>query len=443
MMEETNERLLLEGAGASGTGDLFKDIPRKLDRHLALSEGKSEPEVEREVREMLGKNRKVLSFLGGGAWNHYVPPAVGAITGRSEFYTAYTPYQPEISQGMLQSLFEYQSLICELTGMDVANSSMYDWASALGEAALMCARMTGKNEFIIPKLIHPDRRSTLLNYAKGAGLKIIEASYVPETGLLDTSSLSQKIFPNTCGIYIENPSYLGFFETQVKEISSIARDSGAKLVVGVDPISLGVAEAPGNYGADVVIGEGQPLGNPVSFGGPLLGIFAMKYDPIAIRKMPGRVIGATKSKSGRRAFCMTLMTREQAVKREKATSNICSNEALLSVATAAYLSLIGGSGLKKIGELCISNSKYAMKKIGAAGYESPIFNRSAHFKEFTVRAKKGDIEKLAATLAKNGIEAGIPLKKQFPELGETMLTCTTELHTKDDIDKLAEALKHV
>ncbi len=442
-MERNEERLLLDGAGAKNIEDLFRDIPRKLDRHLALSEGKSEQEVEREIRETLARNGKVVSFLGGGAWNHYVPSAVGAIVGRSEFYTAYTPYQPEISQGMLQSLFEYQSLICELTGMDVANSSMYDWASALGEAALMCARMTGKNEFIIPKLIHPDRRSTLLNYAKGAGLKIIEASYVPETGLLDTSSLSQKISPNTCGIYIENPSYPGFFETQVKGISSIARDSGAKLVVGVDPISLGVAEAPGNYGADVVIGEGQPLGNPVSFGGPLLGIFAMKYDPIAIRKMPGRVIGATKSKSGRRAFCMTLMTREQAVRREKATSNICSNEALLAVATAAYLSLIGGSGLRKIGELCVSNSKYAMRKIGEAGYESPIFN-SAHFKEFTVRAKNGrDIAKITETLAKNGMEAGIPLKKHFPELGETMLTCTTEMHTKDDIDKLAEALSNV
>lgn len=436
------ERLLLEGAGAKTVEELFRDIPKKLDRHLALSGGKSELLVEREIRETLGRNKKVTSFLGGGVWNHYIPSAVGAIVGRSEFYTSYTPYQPEISQGMLQALFEYQSLICELTGMDVANSSMYDWASALGEAALMCSRMTGRTEFVIPRLMHPDRKATLQNYAKGAGLKIIEVPYVPETGLLDMHSLLQKVSKNTAGVYIENPSYLGFFETQVKKIASIARDSGAKFVVGVDPISLGVAEAPGNYGADAVIGEGQPLGNPVSFGGPLLGIFAMKYDPLSIRKMPGRVIGATKSKSGRRAFCMTLMTREQAVRREKATSNICSNEALLAVAAAAYLSLVGASGLKKIGELCVSNSKYAMKKIGEAGYESPVF-KSSHFKEFTVRADGRDIAKITETLAKSGIEAGIPLKRHFPELGETMLTCTTEMHTKGDIDKLAEALSNV
>lgn len=436
------EEALLEGAGVESVDGLFRDIPRKLDRHLALSGGRSELEVERMVRETLGKNRKVLSFLGGGVWSHYIPPAVGAIAGRSEFYTSYTPYQPEISQGILQALFEYQSLICELTGMDVANSSMYDWASALGEAALMCSRITGRSEFVMPKLIHPDRKATLANYAKGAGLKIAEVPYVSETGLLDLKALSEKISSNTAGVYIENPSYLGFFETQVKEIASMARDSGAKFVVGVDPTSLGVAEAPGNYGADVVIGEGQPLGSPVSFGGPLLGIFAMRYDPVSIRKMPGRVIGATKSRSGRRAFCMTLMTREQAVRREKATSNICSNEALLAVAAAAYLSLVGASGLKRIGQLCVSNSKYAMKKIGGAGYESPIF-KSSHFKEFTIRAKNKDITKITETLARNGIEAGIPIKKHFPELGETMLTCTTEMHTRDDIDKLAEALKHV
>jgi len=362
---------------------------------------------------------------------------------RSEFYTAYTPYQPEISQGALQALFEYQSLICALTGMDVANASMYDWGSALGEAALMSARYTKRNEFIIPHSISPERKSALEMFTRGVGIKITEVAFDKETGQIRLDELDAKASKETAGIYIENPNYFGVLESQVDEIKEIAEKNNALFVVGVNPMSLGVLRPPGEYGADIVVGEGQPLGMPTNFGGPLLGIFAIRYDKKFVRTMPGRLVGMTTTVDGTmRGYCLTLSTREQHIRREKATSNICSNEALCAITAAIYLSTIGPTGIKKLGELCMANAQYLQKKINELdGFKAPLFN-SVHFNEFTVSVE-GDIEKVHKALLERGLHGGKILKKEFPELGETALYCTTEVHTKNELDKLVNALQEI
>ncbi|MEA1905237.1 MAG: aminomethyl-transferring glycine dehydrogenase subunit GcvPA, partial [Candidatus Hadarchaeota archaeon] len=288
---EVREQMLKE-IKVSNINELFSDIPSKvrLKRNLDLPR-MSELEVRRHLREMLSKNRpftRMLSFLGAGAWPHHVPAHVRDLIGRSEFLTSYTPYQAEASQGMLQALFEYQSLIAELVGLEVANASMYDWASSLGEAALMCARVTRRRRFLVPELISPERLSTLQSYASGPKLELTEIGYDSSKGQLDFSQLRKQLDEGVAGVYIENPSYLGFLETQVEDIGRAAHEAGALFVVGVNPISLGLLKPPGEYGADIVVGEGQPLGNPVGFGGSGLGIFACRDDRRLIRQMPGR-----------------------------------------------------------------------------------------------------------------------------------------------------------
>jgi len=447
---EIREQMLRE-IGVASVDELFADIPVKirLKRGLKLPGQMSELEVKRHVQAILERNRpftKMLSFLGGGVWPHHIPTHVRELVRRSEFLTSYTPYQPEVSQGMLQALFEYQSMICELTGMDVANASMYDWATSLGEAALMCARVTGRRKFIVPALINPERFSTLQNYVSGPGLEIIKIGYNNRTGQLDLPQLRRELGEDVAGVYVENPSYLGFLETQVDEIAKAAHEAGALFVAGVNPISLGLLRAPGDYGADIVIGEGQPLGNPVSFGGPLLGIFACRDDVKLMRQMPGRLIGMTTALDGKtRGYAMVLQTREQHIRRERATSSICSNEALCAVTAAIYLSSLGPRGLRELGEACAANANYAMRKLRVIkGLKVPIFDAS-HFNEFTLNCDDTgmSVAKLNAGLLKRDIQGGKPLRGEFPELGETSLMCVTELHTKEDIDHLIDALAEI
>jgi len=437
--------------GVASVDELFADIPAKirLRRELKLPGPMSELEVKRHVQAMLARNRpftQMLSFLGGGVWLHHIPAHVRELVRRSEFLTSYTPYQPEVSQGMLQALFEYQGMICELTGMDVANASMYDWATSLGEAALMCARVTGRRKFIVPALINPERFSTLQNYVSGPGLELIKIGYDSRTGQLDLCQLRRELGGDVAGVYVENPSYLGFLETQVDEVAKAAHEVRSLFVVGVNPISLGLLKAPGDYGADIVIGEGQPLGNPVSFGGPLLGIFACRDDVKLVRQMPGRLIGMTTALDGRtRGYVMVLQTREQHIRRERATSSICSNEALCGVAAAIYLASLGPRGLRELGEACAANANYAMRKLRAIkGLKVPIFD-APHFNEFTLNCDDIGISaaKLNAELLKRDIQGGKPLRGEFPELGETSLMCVTELHTKEDIDRLTSALAEI
>lgn len=442
---------MLREIGAASIDELFADIPSKirLRRKLKLPDAMSELEAKRHVQTILAKNKpftQMLSFLGGGVWPHHVPAHVRDLVRRSEFLTSYTPYQPEVSQGILQSFFEYQSMVCELTGMDAANASMYDWATSLGEAALMCARVTGKRRFIVPTLISPERFSTLQNYVSGPSLELVKIGYDRRTGQLDLSQLRKELGGDVAGVYVENPNYLGFLETQVDEIAKAAHEAGSLFVVGVNPISLGLLKAPGDYGADIVIGEGQPLGNPVSFGGPLLGIFACRDDAKLVRQMPGRLVGMTTTLDGKtRGYAMVLQTREQHIRRERATSSICSNEALCAVAAAIYLASLGPRGLRELGEACAANANYAMRKLRAIkGLKVPIFS-APHFNEFTLNCDDigMSVVKLSAELLNRSIQGGKPLRDEFPELGETLLMCVTELHTKDDIDHLVNALAEI
>lgn len=440
---------MMHEIGISQVDELYRDIPEKylLKKKLDLPEkGLSEFEVKKHVERLLSQNTTnshMSMFLGAGCWPHHVPAVVEDIVRRSEFLTAYTPYQPEISQGMLQALFEYQSMICELTSMTVANCSMYDWASALGEAARMAARVKGRNEILVPKIIHPERASTLKVYTDPAGITVKQVNYETETGQLDLKDLKSKMSDRTAAVYIENPSYLGFVETQVEEISKETHAENALLIAGVDPTSLGILRPPGEYGADIVIGEAQPLGNAMNYGGPLLGIMACRDDMTLIRQMPGRIIGLTttldKAKQG---FCMTMQTREQHIRRERATSNICTNEALCAVASTVYMALLGPEGFRELGETVILKANYAMRLLSKiTKVKAPIF-KAAHFKEFTVNFDQAGltVKDVNEKLIGRGIQGGKDLSREFPELGQTALYCVTEVHSQEEIQKLAAAL---
>jgi len=436
---------MMEKIGIESIDELFSDIPKEFiyDKTLEIPGPKSEVEVKRHVSGLLEENKtlKTPPFLGGGVWPHYVPTVVDEVVHRAEFLTSYTPYQPEISQGILQAVFEYQSLVCELVGMEVTNSSLYDWATAVGEAALMSSRITRKDKVLVPDLMSPYRLSVLKTYTEPAGIKVEMIDHDPITGLLDLEDLKEKNDDKTAMVYIENPSYMGFAEERAEAIGELTHETKALYVVGVDPTSLGLLKPPGEYDADIVCGEGQPLGNHMSYGGPLLGILSCKHDNRFIRQMPGRIIGVTETLTDhRQGYVMTLATREQHIRREKATSNICSNQALNAVTAGVYLALMGPQGMKELSETIMKKAKYAQKKIGELpGVRAPIFN-SFHFKEFTVNFQYKTLKEVNAALHAHGIEAGIPLNGDF-DFGETALYCVTEIHTKEDIDLLVSTLK--
>ncbi len=442
------KEMMMEEIGVRSIDELYSDIPGELKfrGELGIPGPYSEAEVRKEVSGTLEKNWSLRCppFLGGGVWPHYVPAVVDEVVSRSEFLTSYTPYQPEITQGMLQSMFEYQSLVCELLGMEVSNASVYDWATALGEAARMASRLTRKTTILVPTLISPKRLAVLRSYAEPAGITTVQVDYDKTTGQLDLEDLKEKMDDKTAAVYIENPSYLGFVEEEVEAIGEVAHDSKALFIAGVDPISLGLLKPPGEYDADIVIGEGQPLGNHMNYGGPLLGIFACKDQPKMIRQMPGRLIGVTKTLDGsKRAFAMTLQTREQHIRREKATSNICSNQALCALAGAVYLSLLGPKGMRELSEVVASRARYAMRRIGELpGVRAPGFN-SFHFKEFTVKFRTKTVAETHLGLLDRRIHGGKSLVNEFPELEETALYCVTEMHTKRDIDRLVSVLGEV
>ncbi|HUV34911.1 MAG TPA: aminomethyl-transferring glycine dehydrogenase subunit GcvPA [Candidatus Desulfaltia sp.] len=437
---------MMEEIGISSIAELYSDIPDELvfKGKLNIPGPLAEAQVKEHVSALLEENTTLRCppFLGGGVWPHHVPSVVDEVIHRAEFLTSYTPYQPEISQGILQSIFEYQSLVCELVGMDVANSSLYDWSTAIGEAALMSSRINRRTKILVPDLMSPLRLSVLKTYTEPAGITIEKVYHDQATGLMDLEDLKEKVNGDTSAVYIENPSYLGFVEEKAEAIGEIAHEKDALFVVGVDPTSLGILKAPGDYDADIVCGEGQPLGNHMNYGGPLLGIFACKHDNKYIRQMPGRIIGIAETlKDQRRAFVMTLQTREQHIRREKATSNICSNEALCAVAAGVYLSLLGPKGMKELGETILSRARYAQRKIGELpGVRAPIFS-SYHFKEFTVNFQDRTVKEINRELNANRIQAGIPLTSQFPEFGETSLFCVTEVHSKKNIDTLVSVIK--
>jgi len=337
-------------------------------------------------------------------------------------------------------------MMAELLDMDVVNNSIYDWATALGEAALMCVRLNKRKKFLIPEIIAPDRYKTLLTYTKNHGIKIDKISYEPGTGKLDLNDLKSKLDEDTTAVYIENPSYLGVIEDQVDEISTICHENKSLFVVGIDPTSLGLLRPPGAYDADIVVGEGQPLGNPINFGGPLLGIFACKEDRKMIRQLPGRLIGITTSISGDEiGYVMTLSSREQHIKREKATSNICTNEGLLTIAAAIYMASLGKNGFIRLSKNIFYNTQYLIKKINEFNvFKSPIFT-SSHFKEFTLQITDSSIStaEFQKKLFEKGLIVGKDISSEFSNFENTLLLCTTEVHMKKDLDFLIKSIKEV
>lgn len=414
-----DQESMLKSIGKSSIDELFSDIPKKvrLTKPVPLPPPLSEPELLEELGSYACScSSPHSSFLGGGSYNHFIPSAVKHIISRSEFYTAYTPYQAEASQGILQAIYEYQTMICELTGMDVANASMYDGATALTEAAFLACRATGRKEIAVSSAVHPEYRKVLNTYAKGADL-------------LTTNNLEPT--NNTACVILQQPNFFGCIEN-VKGLAEKVHSKGALFIVSVDPISLGILKAPGDYGADIVVGEGQSLGNPKSFGGPGLGIFAVKKE--LARQIPGRVVGQTVDAEGKRAFCLTLQTREQHIRRERAPSNICSNEALAALAATVYLSVMGKAGLRKVADLCLQKANYLRNKLRDILAFPACPPKSAEggrrrdvpfFKEFVIKTQK---------------EIGLDLGNFYPDLKGCRLICVTELTTKEQMDKLAEGL---
>jgi len=422
--------------------ELFIDVPQDIRiNNLSLVDGLSQQETEEKLRKIGKKNKhlkKITSFLGGGIKPHYIPAVVRSILSRSEFYTSYTPYQPEASQGFLHAMFEYQSMIAEITGMDISNASLYDGATALGEAALMCSRINKRKYIVIPANVSWDKRCILQNYIKGSGLKIKEFSYDGETGEIDINDLKKNLDNDTSCVYIENPNFFGIFEQKVDEIKDIISKNQSLFVVGIDPLSLGIAKSPGEYGADIVVGEGRCLGNSIDFGGSSLGIFACKEK--FLRQTPGRIIGITKDSEGKRAFCMTLQTREQHIRRGRATSNICTNEGVCALAATVYLSWLGTEGLEELSKINFLKGKKLAEKISGISGFNKRFN-GIHFNEFVIKCK--DANEVNKKLLNNNIQAGLILDRTYPELKNCMLFGVTELHSDEEINNLIEMLEVV
>jgi len=431
---------MLKEMGLKNIDQLFEDIPPKIRiNDVKLPEGMSELEATRDITAMFNKNTtcgKAASFLGGGMYRHYIPSSVNAIGSRSELYTAYTPYQPELSQGMLQALWEYQSYIAELTGLPVVNTSMYDWASALGEAVRMALRVSKRPKVLISKAIHWERKQTLANYSKGTNAVIKEIPYDLKTGRIDMGALKAEIDDNTAALYIENPNFFGVWEEEAPKLKAML--NGGVLIVGCNPMSLAIAKPPSEYGADICIGEAQVFGNPMSYGGPTLGMFACKKE--FMRGMPGRIIGLTKDIKGKRAFCMTLSTREQHIRRAKATSNICSNEALCSVRAGVYLAIMGND-LKNVAEQSAMKAHWLAEELAKIdGCAAPMF-KSAYFNEFVLRVPSA--KNVYRHLLNQNIFGGIKLKSEFPDLGETLLVATTEMTTQEELERYVKAMKNL
>jgi glycine dehydrogenase subunit 1 len=430
---------MLDAIGVSSVAELFENVPQDLRfPNVDLPAPLSEAELMRELRRMSSRNANAQThsiFLGAGAYNHFTPSAVDALLRRAEFYTAYTPYQPEIAQGTLQAIFEYQTLICALTGMDAANASHYDGATALAEAAVMALNSTrNKRTILVAPSVNPQHRAVLRTYVQGLGVTIAGDEDVSAS--LD--DVLAKIDDSTAAVIVQTPDFLGQLH-DLKPIAQKIHAAGGLLIAHVDPIALGLFQAPGAAGADIVTGEGQSLGIPLSFGGPYLGIFATKEQ--YIRRMPGRLTGATTDLDGRLAYVLTLRTREQDIRREKATSNICTNQGLMMLASTIYTSLLGKTGLRQVAELCYHRAHYAAAEIAKLpGYE--LLTPEPFFKEFAVRTPR-PVSELNRELERYGIVGGYNLTQDYPQLGDAMLIAVTELNSKADIDGLVTALKEL
>jgi glycine dehydrogenase subunit 1 len=433
-----DRKAMLAEIGAAKEDELWLDIPREkvINNGLGLPAGLSELELKIQMQRLAARNVNVeeyACFLGAGAYDHYIPSTVQAITGREEFYTAYTPYQPEISQGTLQAIFEYQTLLCNLTGMDVANASLYDGATALYEAAHLACRHTQRRQVLVARTVHPEYRQVLETYFRDSGIEIREVNY--QQGLTSLEDLKRQLTADVAAVAIQQPNFFGGLE-EVQQIAELTHKNNSLFITAVYPVSLGLLKRPGDYGADIVVGEGQSLGLPVSLGGPYLGIFACRKE--LMRKMPGRVVGETVDTKGQRAFVLTLQTREQHIRREKATSNICSNEALCALSACVYLSSLGASGLRQAAALSAAGAHYLAEKLAALPGWKMNFP-GAFYNEFVITAPV-KIEKINKLLLKNKIIGGLSLRRFYPDLQNAALFCCTEKRTKAEIDELTDIL---
>ncbi len=438
---------MLREIGVGSIEELYSDIPRgiRVKQPLKIGGLSSEQEVRSHVENLLAKNESSNDqavFLGAGQYNHYIPAAVKAVVGRAEFQTSYTPYQAEVSQGLLQALFEFQSMVADLTGMDVVNSSLYDGATALGEAARMAARANGRRKILFPQSLHPDKLSVLRNYTEPAGIRLQPFDYDLATGGANVDDVRSKLDNETSAVYVEVPSFFGVLDPWITDLPATCHEKNALAIIGFDAVSLGGVKSPGEYGADIVVAEGQSISTEMNFGGPSLGMIGCRGEPL-IRQMPGRLIGLTSTiQSQDRAFSMVLQTREQHIRREKATSNICTNEALLAVGAAAYLALLGPAGLNQLFKTIFTRTQYAIKRLSEnSKLIVPRFTNPS-YQEFvvTLKGRRGAASELQRELLKKGLQPGKILSSAFPELSESILTCVTELHSPDAIDSLASSI---
>ena len=431
-----DQQAMLKRIGVDSIEALFQQVPAtvRLNRPLAIPPALSEIELTQHMQRLAGHNQAAdtaVCFLGGGSYDHFIPAVVDAVAGRSEFYTAYTPYQAEASQGSLQAFFEFQTLICQLTGLDVANASLYEGGSGVAEAVIMALNVTPKrHKVLIAESVHPEYRLTLATYLANLDAEIV--TLPTPHGTLDPDALKQAIDDQTVCVVVQHPNFFGCLE-EVEAISAAAHAKGALFIVSFDPISLGLLKRPGQYGADIAVAEGQSLGNPMTYGGPYLGLLACREE--YVRKIPGRLVGETTDRNGKRCWVLTLQTREQHIRREKATSNICTNQGLMALKATVYLTALGPRGLKETAELCTRKAHYAAEQLARIDGVRLKFDKP-FFKEFTIDVGK-ETSALLRRLLESGYHAGLALGAWYPQFADCITLAVTEKRTRAEIDGLA------
>ena len=436
-LTEADRDAMLDAIGVDSLEELFADLPQgvRFDGTLDVPPALTEQELTAYFEELASQNEhngSHVSFLGAGLYDHYVPGVVDAVLQRGEFLTAYTPYQPELSQGVLQAIFEYQTAICELTGMDVSNASGYDGTTVAADACYIAKHATGRSKVVVTEATNPQVRQVVKTYAPGFGLEVVEVPH--RDGATDPDEMRAAAEDAACAIF-QQPNFFGVLEP-APDLAAAAADAEALPVAHVDPISLGVLDAPGNYGCALAIGEGQSAGNYISYGGPHYGFLAARSE--LIRRMPGRIVGETTDAAGNRGYVLTLQTREQHIRREKATSNITTNQTLLALAGLVYLSWLGPQGLREVGETCMALAEYAKERLVATGLELPFADRTT-FKEFAVRVGRNARDVVRDALGQ-GTHPGYALGRDYPGMDDVLLVAVTERRTKEEIDRLAEVL---
>ncbi len=435
-----DQKAMLDAIGVGSIDELFASIPPEVrfQGELQIPPALSEIELTSHVGQLAERNvacGQKACFLGGGSYDHFVPAVVDYVASRGEFYTSYTPYQPEASQGNLQAFFEYQTLITQLTGMDVSNASLYDGGSAATEGVLMAMHATGRSGRVVTAAsVHPEYRQILQTYLANLETKLVTVE--TPTGTLDPHNLANAVTDDTACVLVQHPNFFGCLE-EMEALVKAAHERGALVVVAVDPISLGLLKRPGDYGADIVVAEGQSLGTPMLYGGPYLGIMACRKQ--FVRRMPGRIAGQTVDRRGKRCWVLTLQTREQHIRREKATSNICTNQGLFALRASVYLAAMGPQGMREVATACLQKSRYALEKLTAGGRLTAAFDRPT-FKEFVVRDSASSVDELIAEGLDRGYFAGVPLGRWYPDMADSLLVCVTEKRSREEIDGLAAAL---